>query len=230
MGLADDIRKLGADTRAALAAALDYHYQTIAIWERMVADVSQGVTFGVQNKATGRVADQAEVATNALAYIDKYLTPATFQQLVTAFEAFFFDLLALWLRSHPGILLRKQVELETVLAAPDTATVLQGVIERELNEVKYRKVSEWFDYLRRLVGVPGPSPDQVAALAEAKASRDILVHGKGLVNPVYLAKAGAKARYVVGDVLELPDPYVRATFGLVETVVGDVSTTVATKA
>lgn len=230
MALADDIRKLGADARADLAAVLDYHYQSIAAWDELSRDVRAGRVFSVQNVVTATSADQAQIIARVPGYIERYLTPATFQQLITTFEAFFFDLLALWLRDHPGILLRKQVELETVLAAADTATVLQGVIDRELNEVKYRKVAEWFEYLRKLVGVPGPSADQVAGLAEAKASRDILVHGKGIVNPVYLAKAGAKARHAVGDVLELPDPYVRTTFGLVETVVGDVAATVASKA
>lgn len=230
MALADDIRKLGTDARAALVSASNYHYQSIAIWDQATSDIAAGRRFSIHNQVTGAVADQAEIAPLIPDYVDDYLKPATFQQLITIFETYFFDLLSLWLAAHPGILLRKQVDLETVLAAPDRAAVLQGVIDRELNDVKYRRVADWFDYLRKLVSVPGPSDDEVGGLAEAKAGRDILVHNKGIVNAVYVAKAGAKARYVPGDILELPDPYFRTVADLIDKVAADTTAAVAARA
>ena len=83
---------------------------------------------------------------------------------------------------------------------------------------------------RKLVSVPGPTDDEGATLAEVKASRDILVHSQSVVNAVYLAKAGAKARYAVGDILELPEPYFRASSDLIEKVTADVTAAVAGRA
>ena len=229
MALADDIRALGARTKAALVAVTDYHYQSIAAWERMVREAKQGAPFNVTNPIHGTTADQTEIAGKADDYIKTYLTPATFQQFVTIFEAFFFDLLALWLAAHPGSLYRKQVELETVLAL-DRDAVLQGVIGRELNDVKYRRVADWFEYLRKLVKAAVVTDDEVAQLAEIKASRDILVHAQGVVNAVYVAKAGANSRYEAGDILELPEPYFRASSDLLEKLTADVTAAAASKA
>lgn len=230
MPLADDIRTLEARTRAAFADVSNYHFQSREVWRLIAGDVANGRTFVVANPFNGTAADQAAVAGAAARYIEKYLTPATFQQLVTTFEAFFFDLLALWLSAHPGILLRKQVDLETVLGAADKSDVLRLVVERELNEVKYRRVADWFEYLRKLVAAPGPTDDELAGLAEAKAGRDILVHAQGIVNAVYVAKSGTQARYTIGDVLELPEPYLRATASLFDKITGDVSAAVIAKA
>jgi hypothetical protein len=196
----------------------------------IASDVSNGRLFTSQNVIKGTVADQTEIISRIPSYQRDYLTPATFQHLVTIFEAFFFDLLGLWLSAHPGILLRKQVDLETVLSATDKAAVLQLVIERELNEVTYRRVADWFEYLRKLITITGPTADEIASLAEIKASRDILVHAQGIVNPVYVAKSGAKARYVAGDILELPEPYFRSASDLMEMVTADVAAAVVLKA
>lgn len=230
MALADDIHRLAAETRAAHARVLDYYYQSRTVWELIESDVKTGRLFTSQNAITGTVADQTEIIPRVPDYIDEYLTPATFQQLVTIFEAYFFDLLARWLAAHPGILFRKQVDLETVLSAADKTAVLQLVVERELNEVKYRRVADWFEYLRKLVSVSGPTDEEVARLSEIKAGRDILVHAQGVVNAVYLAKAGARARYVIGDILELPEPYFRNASDLIEKLTADLAAAVAAKA
>lgn len=229
MALADDIRRLGTETVASLAHVLDYYYQSRDVWRRIEDDITNGRQFAVLNEVKGTTADQAAILPRIPAYIDRYLTPAVFQQLVTTFEAFFFDLLALWLTAHPGSLYRKQVELETVLGAGRDA-VLQGVIGRELNDVKYRRVAEWVEYLRKLVKVAVVTDDEAARLAEVKASRDILVHSQSVANAVYVAKAGGSSRYAAGDILELPEPYVRASSDLIEKVVADVTAAVAAKA
>lgn len=228
MALADDIQNLGTRTHASVAHVLDYYYQSRDVWKLIEDDVLHGRQFAVQNEAKGTIADQTEIAPRIPDYIDKYLRPAAFQQLVTIFEAFFFDLLALWLTEHPGILYRKQVDLETVLAIGRDA-VLQGVIGRELNDVKYRRVADWVEYLRKLVKVAVATDDEVAQLAEIKASRDILVHAQGVVNAVYVAKTGANRGYEAGDILELPEPYFRASSDLLEKLTADVTAAVATK-
>lgn len=68
-----------------------------------------------------------------------------------------------------------------------------------------------------------PSPDEIENLAEIKAARDLLVHSRGVVNPTYLSKAGAKARFAENDRLEITEPYLRETWLLIRKVVDETS-------
>jgi hypothetical protein len=228
--LANSIRAVRDDARAKLVRLSNYYSQSRTLWQMIEDDVKGGRAFTSNNDITGVVADQSAIVPNITKYIDDYLKPAVFQQLVTTFEAFYFDLLALWLTAHPGNLYRKTVDLETVLSAPDKGEVLRLVIERELNEVKYKRVAEWFEYQKRLVNAPVLSTDETDALAELKAGRDILVHASGVVNAVYVAKSGSRARYAIGDYLELPDPYLRGCFDLLEKVTADTADAILLKA
>ena len=69
-----------------------------------------------------------------------------------------------------------------MLDAPDLATVVLAVVDRELNEIKYGRVADWFAHLERLAKLGVPASEEIDRLAEIKAARDILVHNKGVVN------------------------------------------------
>lgn len=75
-----------------------------------------------------------------------------------------------------------------------------------------------------------PPPEEIAQLAEIKATRDILVHNRGIVNATYRAKAGALARAQDGELLELPTAYHNASWALICKVVRDVSEAAIAKA
>ena len=162
--------------------------------------------------------------------IANYLTSATFQQFVSTFEDFLFDLLRLWLAIHPASLSDKSLKFGTVLKAGDIATVTLAVIDKELNELKYERVADWFAYLEKLVKLGCPTPEEIEALAEMKASRDILVHNKGIVNAVYVSKSGSKARYKDGENLEISEPYHRFSWELVKKMIHDIAEAAIRKA
>jgi hypothetical protein len=75
-----------------------------------------------------------------------------------------------------------------------------------------------------------PTEEQIERLTEVKASRDILIHNRGVVNATYLDKAGPRARYKLGQRLEIPEPYLRETWQLIRDVVGDLATAAIAKA
>ena len=52
-----------------------------------------------------------------------------------------------------------------------------------------------------------PDKDQIASIAEIKATRDIFEHNSGIVNQVYLNKAKGKARFGLGESIEISDQY-----------------------
>jgi hypothetical protein len=68
-----------------------------------------------------------------------------------------------------------------------------------------------------------PSADEIARLAEAKATRDVLVHSRGVAGKVYESKAGKLARYKDGERTDLPEPYHRETWELLRKLVADIS-------
>jgi hypothetical protein len=88
----------------------------------------------------------------------------------------------------------------------------------------------WFRYLNDRVKLGCPTDEPIERLTEAKASRDILAHNRGLVNETYIQEAGARARYAVGQRLEIPEPYLRDTWQLIRDIVGGLATAAIAKA
>ena len=68
-----------------------------------------------------------------------------------------------------------------------------------------------------------PKPDEIGRIAEAKASRDVLVHNRGVATSSYESKAGNLARYKAGQRIEIPEHYHLEIWDLIRKVITDVS-------
>src|SRR5438105_4322045 len=119
MALADNIRALRDRVLSDLTAAHDYYADTITAWRIVKAVVRAGRRFSVRNGATGTTTTQTDLVNKAPAYVDEQLTEATFQQFLSIFENYFFDLLRFWLVAYPQNLSGKKVDFKLVLDAPD---------------------------------------------------------------------------------------------------------------
>jgi hypothetical protein len=148
---------------------------------------------------------------------------STFQHFVSLLEDFFFELLRFWLAAYPASLSKKQVEIGAVLKASDKSEIVLTVVDKELNELKYERLADWFVYLERLTKLGCPTADEIGTLAEIKASRDILVHNNGIANATYVSKAGTRSRYTDGETLEISEQYHHASWETIKKVVRDVS-------
>ena len=186
MALRDDIQALNTRTASALEASHDYYTYTKRVWRLMQQIVREGRQFTFRNLTTGTRVDEKMLLGRAQLYVTDYLMSSAFQQFVSLFEDFFFGLLRYWLAAYPGSLSKKQVEIGTVLKAPDKAAILLTVVDKELNELKYERLGEWFAYLERLANFGCPTADEIEQLAEIKASRDVLVHINGMANAIYV--------------------------------------------
>jgi len=122
------------------------------------------------------------------------------------------------------------VDFKSILDLPDKAAIVQLVVRRELNETLYKSPTEWFTYLEEKANLGCPSAAEVERIVEAKAARDVLVHNRGIANPVYELKAGALARFHAGDEVEITEEYHRATWELIRQVVADVADAAIAKA
>ncbi len=230
MALSNDILTLRDEVLGNLITAHDYYVDTKAAWRIVHKVIATGHTFTIRNTTTGTVTTQVELGARARGYVSAQLAEATFQQFVSLFENFFFDLLRLWLTAYPQSLGRKTVDLKTILELPDRDAITQLVIGKELNEVVYGRPAEWFAYLEEKVKLGCPTPNEIEWIAEAKASRDVLVHSKGIANKLYVSKAGRLARFHEGDLINIPEHYHREIWELLRKVVSDVSNAASAKA
>jgi hypothetical protein len=223
MALADEIRGLRDRTLADLNAAHDHYTDTRFAWQLVRSEVAAGRMFTIRSIVTGSVTTQADLAAKAVRYLSEEIAEATFQRFVTIFESYFFDLLRLWLMAYPQNLMGKKVDFRVVLTAPDKDAITREVVDRELNEVLYERPAGWFTYLEDRAKLGCPSPGEIERIAEAKASRDVLVHSRGVAGKTYVLKTGNLARYKDGDRIEIPEQYHRETWELIRKVVADVS-------
>ena len=223
MALAGDIEALRDRVLADLNSAHDYYTDTKIAWDIVRKFIAAGNALSVQNKTTGTLTTQVELAGKSRGYISEQLTEATFQQFLSIFENYCFDLLRLWLVTFPKSLGGRQLDFREVLDAPDKDAVTLQVVNRELNEIAYKRPKEWFAYLDGKVKLGCPTDAEIDKIAEAKASRDVLVHNRGVASKTYESKAGNLARYQEGQRIDIPEHYHRETWELLRKVVTDTS-------
>jgi hypothetical protein len=223
VALADDLRALQGRALTELDAAHDYYVETILAWDLAQEFIATGRTFVARNPATGTETSAPALVGKARAYISGQLAEATFQQFISIFESFFFDMLRLWLRAYPQSLGNKDVKFQAILDAPDKDAVASLVVAEEVVRVMYRRPADWFAYLEDRAKLGCPTAAEIERLAEAKASRDLLVHDRGIANATYESKAGKFARYKAGERIEIPESYHREIWELIRKVVADVS-------
>ena len=223
MALADDIEALTSRTLSALEASHDYYTYTKRMWRLLPEIVEEGRKFTFRNLTTGTRVDEQSLLGRAELYVADYLMSSTFQHFVSLFEDFFFELLRYWLAAYPASLSKKQIDVGSVLKASDKMAIVLAIVDRELNELKYERLTDWFAYLDRLANLGCPTADDIECLAEIKASRDILVHNGGIANITYVFKAGSRARHEDGEKLEIPEHYHLASWETINKVVSDVS-------
>lgn len=223
MALAEDIRILRDRILADLNGVHDYYTETKIAWDTVRQVIAAGQTFSIRNMTTGTVTTQADLASKARGYVAEQLSEATFQQFISIFENYFFDLLRLWLLAYPQNLIGKKLDFKAVLEAPDKDAITLLVANKELNEVLYERPTAWFAYLEDKAKVGCPTPDEIDRIAEAKASRDVLVHNRGVASKTYESKAGKLARYKGGQRIEIPEHYHRETLELIRKIITDIS-------
>jgi len=254
MALAAEILVLRDRVLADLNAVLDYYSHTKIAWGIVRQSVLDGNRFVIKGTAepaigldrpigdgsspvliersTGTETTEAILADKARDYTNIQLPEATFQQFISIFEAFLGDFLRLWLLAYPQHLSKssKKVDFGIILEAQDKDAIIQAMIDKELNEVTYKSPPEWFKYLEEIVRLGVPTTDEIQRFAEAKASRDVLVHNRGIANRTYESKAATLARYKAGERIEIPVDYHKATEELVRKMVADISNAAIPKA
>src|SRR3954466_7220042 len=114
MSLGEELQALRDRALAELDAAYDYYADTKLAWRLVRRQISAGRKFTVRNLTTGTVTTQSDLSRRARGYVARQLTEATFQQFISTFESYFFDLLRLWLTAYPQSLGGRKVDFKAV--------------------------------------------------------------------------------------------------------------------
>ena len=223
MPVADDLRAIAARAYHDLDAVHDFFEHSKIVWRSFQILVDEGHRVIAENLATGTRIDQNGLIGLAPQYTRDYLATFTFRQFASTFEVFLFNFLHRILLHNPWQFSKCQMEFEVVLKASDRDEIVSGMILKQLNERMHGPPREWFVALNKAVVLGCPSDDEIDALAEIKATREILEYNAGVVNDVYQRKAGKKTRYSVGEHIEIEDAYHLDAWRLIRKVVTDVT-------
>lgn len=164
--------------------------------------------FGPHLGVPNRIVEARDVPSHIEAAKDGYFLSLVHQHQVAIFEHIFFDVLRVILLNQPVRLPSdRKIEYSVVVAAASKGDILQVMVERELNELKYKNVADWFAFVLKLVSSCTVPAEDVGRISEAKASRDILVHNAGMANDIYVRKSGAWARFESGQMVSVAGTY-----------------------
>ena len=165
MPLADDVRALSIQILARLDESRDYYLHTKQAWRLVQQIAHEGRSVGIVDTGSGREMPALDLETLAQRYVTIYLAESAFRDLSGLLEDWIMGLARLWLTAYPMQLdaassessdrpraQRReeiQVPLSEILAAPDRDSILEGVVEKIVRELAYRRPAQWFSIPRK---------------------------------------------------------------------------------
>jgi hypothetical protein len=128
--------------------------------------------------------------------------------IVVAIEAMFNDILRAVLLEYPvKVPADKEIKAGVVMKIGSLVELKECIVEGFINEVLYQSPEEYAKSFEKFVSVSLKGNKHFAQFQEIKAARDIYIHNKGIVNDVYLKKAGSLAKGTLGKVLDISIHY-----------------------
>ena len=129
-------------------------------------------------------------------------------QLVTITEALLGDIVRNVIIRYPQKLgAKRAIQLQVVLEAESLEEVHRRATDALLNELSYKSPAEFSEALDNLLSINLLECFAFHKYIELKATRDIYVHNRGIVNETYLKKAGSHSRARVGQLLPVDISY-----------------------
>jgi len=151
-------------------------------------------------------------------YAESGLYEAFLAHNVSRFEAFLSSVVRMILIEYPhrlsasvgDIVAVKSVPLQLLLDSPSRDDAICRLADSHLFGVFLAGPREYMSYVCDLTGCQA-SPALIDKYCEVKATRDVVVHNGGIVNQVYVKKAGKLARALVGESLVVDSEYFEAS-------------------
>ncbi|MEJ8629513.1 hypothetical protein P0F65_06080 [Sphingomonas sp. I4] len=132
--------------------------------------------------------------------------------MVSRVEAFIQECIAIAASAFPAKLSvltdKSGIPLDLFLEHEDREDVIDRFVALKCEGLMFGKPSEYLDKAAKVLSIE-LERETVRAFVEIKASRDIIIHNSGLINKLYVEKAGDKSRGDVGEELVIDDAYFR---------------------
>lgn len=145
--------------------------------------------------------------------------------MVSRTEAFIQDCVAVVACAHPkklSILADKGgVPIDLVLEHEDRNDLIKRFVSLKCESLMFAKPRDYLDRASKILSIQ-LEPDTVNAYIEIKASRDIIVHGSGIANKVYLEKSGDAARVDIGKELPINRNYFKTVVVVLKKLSGEI--------
>jgi len=140
---------------------------------------------------------------------------------ISVFESFYQDLLKVILRKSQNAIIKanKNIEYLEVFKHPNLESLLDYLIDKEIFELSHKSIKDQFSEIKKKYGfsisdiskdVNYPVKEQfrldLNRLAEIFATRNILVHNRGIINEQY--QKNATEEFNIGDLRPLSEEYV----------------------
>ena len=196
-------------------------------------DFLKSKKFKVPSTCKGRsvrrsVRDITQIFNDALDYQFFY---AIIAYLVAQVEAFMSDTIRLVLNFDPrrlktkiqGIDHVKKINVDEIVDASCREKILSNIIDKELLNIFYSCPKAQIDYFKKVLGV-NLDQEIMNRWIEIKATRDIIVHNNGIINDIYIMKAGDKCRGSRGDRIIVNKKYFESSATIMKQIVGKIST------
>ena len=100
----------------------------------------------------------------------------------------------------------RKLSVEELQMADDIASAMHILVNKEIVAALYKSPKEYLDYFQRALSIELDA-GVIAKYIEIKATRDLLIHNAGIVNAVYLEKAGKEARGKSGKTIPVSKIY-----------------------
>lgn len=100
--------------------------------------------------------------------------------------------------------------------------IIDERIRLRLHRVLHAKPTDYLSYLSAIVQLK-IDDETVGKFSEAKATRDVIVHGNGRANEIYIEKAGLLARAANGQRLDVGQPYFDACVATMKRLIGEIN-------
>jgi hypothetical protein len=170
---------------------------------------------------------------------DRYTSNGLFEAFLvrslSQFESFLGDLLITFLDHYPqritetmqGIPACPSVSAKDLVAAQNKEELVRRVLSDHVSSVFRQRPSLYMSYVSKLLSVK--NDPSFSDYYEVAATRDLIVHNNGIVNALYLEKAGDKARGTVGGRVPVDEPYYSSALAKLKKVSGAIKRDVEKK-
>jgi len=147
--------------------------------------------------------------------------------MISRTEAFIQDCVAIIACAYPqklSILADKGgVPIEIVLENEDRNDLIKRFVLLKCEGLMFAKPRDYLDKASKVLSIE-LEPDTIEAYIEIKASRDIIVHGSGVANKVYLEKSKDAARAKLGEELPIDRNYFKSVVVNLKKLSGQIQT------